>query len=715
MTETMSEPVAAGAVRLERRNDGVGILWLDVPGQRVNTLSPAMFDEFAARLNEVLRDRTVRGIVIASAKPDGFIAGADLHVLEEIDGATEAAQLSQRGNELLLRLDRAPKPVVAAVHGAALGGGLEVALACDHIVASDDPSTVLGLPEVMLGLLPGAGGTQRLPRRVGLIAALPLLLTGKKVRARKAKRLGLVDTVTSPGGIADTAARLALQLAQSGTKTRRRSWLRRLTELGPGRRLVLKRAREEVQRKSRGLYPAPLAILDCVETGLSQGLEAGLARESKEFGALVVSPQASSLIRLFHWQNELKKDEDDAAPLPVQRLGVLGAGFMGAGIASVSVGSGPVVVRDLTDDSLSSAARTVADGLKKQRRSGALTAIEADRRWHRLQLTTDVAAIRGCDMVIEAVFEDLELKRKVLAEAEAELAADAVFATNTSALPIADIAKEAKHPERVLGMHYFSPVPKMPLLELVAAKQTAPWAIATARAVGIAQGKTVIVVGDGPGFYTTRILAPFLNEAVVLVEEGARIEDVDRALRDFGYPVGPLALIDEIGLDVGAHVARDLGAKFAERGTAPSDALPKLFAAGYAGRKNQQGFYRYPPPGKKARKEPNDSVYAHTGGAPRRHFAREDVQDRLALLMVNEAVRCLEEGILRCPRDGDIGAVMGLGFPPLLGGPFRYLDQRGAGAVRDRLEQLAQAHGTRFTPANLLVEHANEQRAFYPS
>jgi len=304
--------------------------------------------------------------------------------------------------------------------------------------------------------------------------------------------------------------------------------------------------------------------------------------------------------------------------------------------------------------------------------------------------------------VVEAVFEDLELKRRVLAEVEDKVADDAVFASNTSALPIGEIAAEARHPERVIGMHYFSPVPKMPLLEIVVAEQTAAWATATAHAFGTAQGKTCIVVKDGPGFYTTRILAPYLNEAVLLVEEGARIEDVDRAMKDFGYPVGPLALVDEVGIDVGAHVAQDLGRAFADRGLESSSAMPRLYEAGLHGRKNGRGFYLYPKTKKKGKKQVNPKIYELLGGEARQSVDTAEIQDRLALLMVNEAVHCLQEGVISSPRDGDLGAILGLGFPPFRGGPFRHIDTVGAEIVASRLEVLADRHGPRFRPAESL-------------
>lgn len=702
------------AIRVERRGEGIAVVVLDHPERPVNTLSEALVDEFEAVVVPLLEDPEVRGLVLASAKPDTFIAGADLERLDEYERAEEASRMSRRGHAVLDRMESCPKPVVAAVHGAALGGGLEVALACHYILASDDPATVLALPEVMLGLLPGGGGTFRLVQRLGLTTALPMMLTGRRVRARSALRMGLVDALTTPGGIGSSAVRVAERLAEGSLHLprRRHGFVDRVAALPLARSLVLAQARQQVRRQTRGNYPAPEEILACVAAGLAGGPAAGRVREAEGFGRLVVSPESRSLRWLFLASTGLKKDPSPADPRPVRRLAVLGAGLMGSGIASVSVGEWAVVVRDLDEKTLARAARDVRSGLDKQVRSGSLRRADARRRWSRLLLTRAPSELAGADLVVEAVFENLELKQRVLAEVEELVGPDAVFASNTSALPISDIAAHARHPERVLGMHYFSPVPKMPLLEIVVSDRTAPWAVATARAVGQAQGKTCIVVRDRPGFYTTRILAPYLNEAMLLLEEGARVEELDRALKDWGFPVGPVALVDEVGVDVGAHVGETLGQAFSARGLGASPALPKLVTAGLLGRKSRRGFYLYPSRG---RKRPNDAVYPLLGGAARRSLDRQEAQDRLALLMVNEAAHCLAEGVVASPRDADLGAVMGLGFPPFRGGPFHHVDAAGAGVVVGRLGELAGRYGPRFAPAPLLVEAAGSGRRFFPS
>jgi 3-hydroxyacyl-CoA dehydrogenase/enoyl-CoA hydratase/3-hydroxybutyryl-CoA epimerase len=700
------------------RSDGIAVLTFDTPGSPVNVLSGRLLSEMEELLGGIEANPGIRAVVLASAKRDSFIAGADLDQVLAMETAEEGAAFSRSGHRILDRIERSAKPVVAAIHGAALGGGLEVALACHYLVASEDPKTALALPEVMLGLLPGGGGTERLPARIGLPAALPMLLTGKRLRARQALRVGVVDLLTSPGGIVETAAKAALALAEGKLvrPPRKRGIVARLAASPLFRSAVLGKARKEVLRKTMGLYPAPLAILEAVTGGLSMERAAAQEWESALFGSLVADPGSKNLIRLFDAMTAMKRTSGGAstpAPRKVRRLAVLGAGLMGEGIAAVSLPLAPVVLKDVSPDSLGRAGRNLHASLRKRVRSGGLNRSERDRQWFGLALTADRSLVGNADLVIEAVFEDLALKRRVLAEIEAVLSPQAVFASNTSALPIAAIAAEARHPERVLGMHYFSPVPKMPLLEIVVAERTAPWAVETARAFGVAQGKTVIVVKDGPGFYTTRILAPLMNEAILLLDEGAEVLALDAALRGFGFPVGPATLLDEVGIDVAAHVSHDLGEAFGARGLSPSPTLAKLAEAGRHGRKNGKGFYRY---GKDAgkKKEVDQEIYSFFGGPTRKAFDPGTVVDRLALLMVNEAVWCLSEGVLASPRDGDVGAILGLGFPPLRGGPFRYADAVGAGAMTDRMKRLADQHGARFAPAPLLLEMAASGLRFYP-
>ncbi|UCF69244.1 MAG: enoyl-CoA hydratase/isomerase family protein, partial [Acidobacteriota bacterium] len=671
MTSTTARPDSTAGVRLEKRPDGVALLIFDTPASPVNVLSPGLIDEVGPLLDEIERDAGVRAVVLASGKQGTFIAGADLKRLLAVETAEQARAFSRSGQALLARIEASRKPFVAAIYGAVLGGGVEVVLACHYRLAADDPKTVFALPEAQLGVLPGGGGTQRLPRLIGLTQALPLLLTGKRVRAGKARRLGLVDALTSPGGIVGTASRAALALADGTLHPRRvkRSFVARLMEKAPFKQIVFRKARASVQAKTRGLYPAPAAIIDCVETGLARGRPAGLERETHFFGELVASPAAKNLIGLFEAMTALKKPPAGVAPREVRRLGVVGGGFMGRGIAAVSVPLVPVTVKDISEDVLQRCGRSVHDGLTRRVRSHAITAFQRDQQMARLRLTTNDDDLARSDLVIETVFEELALKREIVAAVEARVSAECVIASNTSALPIGEIAAGARRPERVLGMHYFSPVPKMQLLELVVTPRTSDRALATAHAFGLRQGKAILVVRDGPGFYTTRILSPYVNEAIVLLEEGVRIEQVDRALLDFGYPVGPLALLDEVGIDIGAHVGRTVGGLLGKRGLEQTDAYARLIAADVRGRKSGRGFYRYDERGgrmrkKQGRRPVNEEVYELLGGVPRHSIPRAEIADRVALMMINEAAHCLQEGVIASPRDGDLGAILGLGFPP---------------------------------------------------
>jgi 3-hydroxyacyl-CoA dehydrogenase/enoyl-CoA hydratase/3-hydroxybutyryl-CoA epimerase len=444
-------------------------------------------------------------------------------------------------------------------------------------------------------------------------------------------------------------------------------------------------------------------------TTLGKGLEI----EAEAFGRLAVSPECRALVSVFFATQEIKKDggyPEGTAVGEVEKLGVLGAGLMGAGIAGAAAHVGVRVrVKDESHDALGRGLRSIRDGLEKRRRRRSLTRLEVGQRMDLVSPTVDTTGFRRADLVIEAVFEDLDLKRRVLKETEAATRDDCVIATNTSSIPIGDIAEGAGRPGQLLGMHFFSPVHKMPLLEVVRTSRTAPGALATAVGFGRRLGKHVIVVNDGPGFYTTRALALYMNEAAWVLEEGAAVESIDGAMTDLGFPVGPMTLFDEVGIDVGAKIAVVMEGHLGER-VAPPPSTKKVLEDGRKGRKNRKGFYTYD--GKKKRVD--STVYGVLpGGAERRPFERRAIQERLTMAFLNEAVLCLQDGILRSPRDGDVGAIFGLGFPPFLGGPFRYLDTLGAAAAVDALDKLRDVHGTRFEAAELLRDKARRGEGFH--
>ena len=693
--------------------DGILVLTLDVPGEKVNTLGRRMMGEFGELLTRLeTRTEEVRGVVLRSGKPDGFIAGADIKDFTAIRSALEAETLSREGQALLGRLEALPMPVVAAIHGPCLGGGLETALACRYRVVSDDPKTVVGLPEVMLGLIPGAGGTQRLPRLIGLRAALDLILTGRSLKAPRALRAGIVDEMVPAAVVVDAARAAAIRLAGGAAPPSRLGIKQTERLLRP---MIFRKAREAALEKSGGHYPAPLAAIDAVEEGTASSLERGLEIEARHFGALAVSDVSRALVSVFLATQEIKKDAgypEGTEAREVRKLGVVGAGLMGAGIASSAVDAGAVVrLKDTTFEALARGLRHVHGQLEDRKRRGSITRLEMARRATRLSATIDTSGFGRADLVIEAVFEDADLKRRVLAEVEEAAGAECVIASNTSSIPIADLARGAARPNRILGMHFFSPVEKMPLLEVVVTPETDAWATATAVGFGRRLGKHVIVVRDGPGFYTTRALSPYMSEAARLVEEGASIEDVDGAMKRFGFPVGPLALLDEVGLDVGAKVSGVLHKAFGER-MRPPEAMATVIESGRLGRKGGRGFYLY----EGGKKRVDESVYGLLPrGLPATAFAAREIQERLVFAFLNEAARCLEEGILRSARDGDVGAIFGLGFPPFLGGPFRYLDHLGPRFAAEVLDRLAARHGSRFAPASILVEMGREGRSFHPA
>lgn len=724
-----SEKTTSKPFRVERRDDGIAVLVLDASGSSVNTINPELMTELDKALTEI--ESSARGLVIASAKPD-FLVGADLEYLQECETIEEGTAMSADAQHALDGIARLKIPTVAAVAGSCLGGGLELALACDAIVAASDRDTELGQPEIRLGLIPGAGGTQRLPRRIGLSDAVPMMLTGKSVPAARARRLGLVDELVARPIIVDVAVERAGELAAAVSESSRqgasdesprddwagrlRKWLSphqieaRLTQTAAGRKVVLERARRESRQRSRGNYPAPERLLDVIEIGLAQGFEAGLEAEREAFGELLCTPGSRELRRLFFLQRKYKRStgvQSDVQPRRVDKVGVLGAGLMGSGITYVTAEHTGARVRlaDQDDESVRRGMRHIRHLVDGRVHRGKRTALEADEIMYRIGPNTSRSGFSSCDLVIEAVFEKMDLKRELLRQVHDQTKGRAIFASNTSGLPIDEIAQATEHPGNVVGMHYFSPVEKMPLLEVVRGPRTSDEAVATAVAFGKRQGKTVIVVRDGPGFYTTRILAPLLAEAFTLVMEGVAIERVDEAVKDFGFPMGPIELADEIGLDVCHEIAGNLHRAFGDR-MAPPPGLGRLLEDGRLGEKSGRGLYRHG--GSEPAVDP--SAYEVLGVRPNgSSLGNAEIGARCALRMINEAARCYGEGVLESAEDGDIGAILGVGFPPFLGGPFRYIESEGAERVATRLSALRDTEGARFSPAELLTTMAQGQ------
>jgi len=709
--------MAPGAALTWELVDGVAVVTFDLKGEPVNKISEAVKQDVLATFEALEQDGAVRGVAFFSGKPDNFIAGADIEEFVKLTTAAEAERLSAAGQELLEHVAHFPKPVAVGIHGACLGGGLEFALACGYRVASDHPKTQLGLPEVQLGILPGAGGCQRLPRLIGARAALDIILAGKVERAQKAYRLGIVDELVHPSILRDVTIAAAQRMAAGWRPRRKRpggfmAWLLDGNPLG--RRVVFRAARKLTLAQTRANYPAPLAALDAVEHGLKHGMAEGLKREAQLFGQLAVTDVSRKLVQIFFATTALKKDfgiPNPPPPATVHRLGVVGAGFMGAGIAGTAIAQAEVDVR-IKDADLPrvakglAAAREILDDRLRRRR---ITKYEHARLVALLSGSDAYSGFGRAELVIEAMFEELQVKQQVLREVEATTPEATVFASNTSTIPIHRIAEAAARPEQVIGMHFFSPVARMPLLEVIPSQHTAPAVVSTAVAFGRRMGKTAIVVRDSPGFWINRILTPYMNEAGHLLVEGAAIEEIDRLMVEFGFPVGPITLLDEVGMDVGEKVVGVMHEAFGER-FAPVPAFAGMVKSGRLGRKAGKGFYKYAG-GKKRGVDPAvyELVGTHPNGGPR----PAEVIQRLILVMLNEAARAVGEGIVRTPRDGDVGAIFGFGFPPFRGGPLRHADDLGAARIVAELERLAERHGARFAPCEVLRDQAQQASKFY--
>lgn len=690
------------AFHLTMRGDHVGIITIDVPGEKMNTLKAEFAGEITAIIAEARRDPQLAGLVLISGKTDNFIAGADISMIDRCQSAQEAEALAKQGQEVMAALDALPFPVVAAIHGACLGGGLELALACDARICSLDDKTRLGLPEVQLGLLPGSGGTQRLPRLIGVRQALPLILTGKSVRAKQARKLGIVDDAVPRSILLETA----IARVKKGKVSGRTLPLRDRLLQGPGgRQALFTLAARQTAAKTQGNYPAAQRIIDVVRTGLAQGSRAGHDAEARAFGELAMTPESVALRGIFFATTAMKKERGgDAEPASIRRVAVLGGGLMGGGIASVTaIHAGlPVRIKDISLEGVNHALKSSWELLSKKVRRRQITPAQRQQQMARITGGIDYQGFARRDVVIEAVFEDLALKQQMVRDVEAHCQPHTLFASNTSSLPIAEIAAGAQRPENVIGLHYFSPVGKMPLVEVIPHLNTSTATLVTTVALARSQGKTPIVVADKPGFYVNRILTPYINEAMRCLLEGEPIDHIDRALVKAGFPVGPLQLLDEVGIDVGSKISPILEQAYGERFAAPA-AFDAVLKAGRKGRKNRKGFYRYDQP-RWQRKKPDASLYALLKVTPQVRQSDAEIAERCMMMMLNEAARCLDEQVIRCARDGDIGAVFGIGFPPFLGGPFHYMARLGAADVVNRLTRLAQRYGDRFTPCDALIQ-----------
>jgi 3-hydroxyacyl-CoA dehydrogenase/enoyl-CoA hydratase/3-hydroxybutyryl-CoA epimerase len=700
-------PVRTGtAFRIERDGD-LAVIWFDLPGEKVNKFSSAVMQEFAAIVETMERSRDVRKIILASAKPSIFIAGADVSEFSKATTAELARNYTRFGQQTFHRFSKLPQVTVAAINGAAMGGGCELALSCDWRVMSDSPKATIGLPEVKLGIFPAWGGTTKLPRLIGLPAALDIVLNGKTVDAKRAKRMGLVDEAVEPAILLDVAKKFA-ERGKRNVPPRTKFYI----ESNPvARKIIFNKARKAVLAETRGRYPAPLKAIEVMEYGMSAGVERGLEREVDAVPELILGDVAQNLVRLFFLMEESKKDPVAAKPLEIGEVGVLGAGVMGGGIAQIVADKTEVVVRmrDINWKAIAGGMKAASKVWKRKLERRRMTRGEMQRKLARISGTIDWSGFDRADLVIEAVIEKLDVKRQVLAEFEALSKPQAIFATNTSTIPITDIAANARRPEGVVGMHFFNPVDRMPLVEVIRGRKTSDVAMVTVASFARKLGKTVVYCNDGPGFIVNRTLAPYMNEAGFLLEEGNSIESLDKAMVDFGMPMGPMALFDEVGLDVASKVAVILSEAFGAR-MAKSGVVDRLYADGRHGKKNGRGLYIYKD-GK--RKGPDAEVYKLIGVTSPRPAKAPEVIERMVLSMINEASLILEEKIAGSPGELDLAMIMGTGFPPFRGGLLRYADSLGTRTIGARLRELESRFGPRFKPNAPLVRLAEKDGKFY--
>jgi 3-hydroxyacyl-CoA dehydrogenase/enoyl-CoA hydratase/3-hydroxybutyryl-CoA epimerase len=705
-TAEASPRAAARAFTIDRDGD-LATVWFDLPGEKVNKFSTAVLHEFSGILDELAASPQIARVIFASRKPGIFIAGADVSEFTTVAGAEQAKAFVRLGQEVFTKLAKLSQVTVAAIDGACLGGGCEMAISCDWRVMSDSPRAQIGLPEVKLGIFPAWGGTSKLPRLIGLPAALDIILNGKTLDGRRAKKAGLVDEVVESPIVMDIARQFAGRGKRKGGV--RTSFFVDGNPLT--RNVIFGKARKAVLAQTHGHYPAPLKAIEVMEYAMSAGVERGMQREVEEAAALVNNEVAQNLVRLFFLMEESKKDPFAAKPRDLSYVGVLGAGVMGGGIAQIVADKteAEIRMRDINWSAIGGGMKAAAKVWKKKVERRRMTRGEMSRKLSRITTTTDWSGFPRADVVIEAVVESLPIKRQVLAEFEAVEKAGAIFATNTSTIPITQIAAQAAHPENVVGMHFFNPVDRMPLVEVIRGEKSSDVSMVTVAALARKLGKTVVYCNDGPGFVVNRILGPYMNEAGFLLEEGNSIESLDKAMVDFGMPMGPMALLDEVGIDVAAKVAKILGDAFGARLQA-STVVEKLYADGRHGKKNGKGLYAYED-GK--RKDPDSSVYKVLGIRSPRAAEPKAVVERMVLSMINEASLILDEKIVGSAGELDLAMIMGTGFPPFRGGLLRYADALGVPYILARLDELSSSVGPRFAPNAPLKRLAERDGKFY--
>ena len=693
--------------KLQKRDDGIGLLYFDLPGEKVNKFSTAVMQELKEVTAE-LKSEKLKCLVLMSAKKGVFIAGADVSEIRDMTDAKQAYNAGREGQEVFKAFGDLPYPTIAVIDGACMGGGLEISLACTYRVASDSPKTKIAFPEVNLGILPAWGGCTRLPRLIGIQRALNIILTGRSLNAKRALRSGVVDKVIAAEWAEEKALQFAAEIiAGKGKKykSKREQGFAAATmeKTSVGRNIIFSQAEKMVLKKSGGKYPAPLKALKVIKEGFGKSLEDGFELEAQALSELIPSPISKNLVQIYFWTEEVKKENgigsSKAKARDVNKAGVLGAGVMGGGIAQLFASIGvDTRVKDINYDAVAKAYQQAANVLKEKVKKRRLSKEKYREIMLRISGTTDYTGFANTDLVVEAIVENLDIKRSVLSELEENVSKTTIIASNTSSLLIDDMATALKNKKRFVGMHFFNPVHRMPLVEVVRGKDTSNAAVATVYNLCKRAGKTPIVVNDGPGFLVNRLLLPYMVEAVSLLEEGHSLLNLDRIMRQFGMPMGPMELFDEVGIDVAHKVAKILQVSMGDR-MAESDLLDKLVAAKRLGKKTSIGFYKYDNKKKVFDPEVEKLITLKN----KTILSDDDIQKRMVFPMINEAARCLKDEIVSAPRDVDLGMIFGTGFAPFRGGLLKYADSLGLAAVMKGLTDFEKRFGARFKPSGALT------------
>ena len=701
------------SLKLKIENE-YAIIEFDQPESKVNILSAQSLTEFDEIISQIEQRKDLKGVCILSKKPDIFIAGADIKEIENITSVSEGQAKAQAGQKILNRLEMLPIPSVALINGACLGGGLELALACDYRLASFGDKVKLGLPEVKLGIIPGFGGTKRLPRLVGLRKGLELILSGEAVSGSEALKIGLVDGLASQNRLLEEGIEF---LKQTGGKRKQsRPKLKGLVNIFLdqtifGRSILKNQAKKFVLKTTKGHYPAPLKALEAVTKNYTSSLNSALKREGDAFGELVIGAVSKNLISVFYLTEKYKKARwSEALPRQIRKCAIVGSGIMGGGIAQLFSYYGLMVrMKDLNYPALGRGLREAKEVYDYAVKRKKLRVNQAVSGMGLISVTTNYSGFQRADLIIEAVIEDIEVKRLVFSELSSLAGNDVIIASNTSCLSVARMSEGIKNRQRVIGMHFFNPVHRMPLVEIIRTSYTSDEAVASSVEFCRKIGKTPIVVQDSCGFLVNRILIPYLNEAGFLLGEGVSLERIDELMCGFGMPMGPFTLMDEIGLDVGYKVALLLEGNFGQRMKVP-EVFKKVHTQKWFGRKTGKGFYMHMAKTKQANKE----IYNLISKQAVLDLSDDEILKRLVYRMINEAAMCLEENVCSSPSDVDIGMIMGTGFAPFLGGLLRYADSIGIEKITEDLRRFTDKFKSeRFLPCNYLADIVQRKEKFY--